>query len=72
MALPKTQRGNNAIMVVLDRFSNMAHFVPCHKTDDTGYIAELHFKEIIVSNLDSKFLSLIVIQSSCLTFGGVY
>ena len=44
----------------------MAYFVPCHKTNDASYIAELYLKETIrlhvvpktiVSNRDSKFLS---------------
>jgi len=43
----RTQTGSDAIMVVVNRFFNMAHFVPCHKTDDAGYIIELYFKGIV-------------------------
>jgi len=53
-------------MVVMDRFSKMAYFIPCHKTDDASYVTELFFKEVIrlpsviktiFSNRHSKFLS---------------
>jgi len=47
VALRRAQRRKDAIMVVMDRFSKMGHFIPSYKTDDASYITELYFKEII-------------------------
>ena len=47
VALPRTQRDKDSIMVMVDCFSKMAHFIPGEKTDDSSHIAHLYLKEIV-------------------------
>ena len=62
----RTQRNKDSIMVVVDRFSKMSHFVPCNKSNEVSHVADLYFNDIMclhgipktmVSDRDSKFLS---------------
>ena len=54
------------IIVVVDRFSKMAHFIPCSKTTDAAHVAHLCLRGIvclyglpksIVSERDLRFTS---------------
>ncbi|CAI7823748.1 unnamed protein product, partial [Closterium sp. NIES-54] len=64
--LPPTNVGHDAILVVIDKFSKMGHFIPTHTTARTEETAKLFIKHIIsqhgipttlISDRDPKFTS---------------
>ena len=46
--LPRTQKGNNAIWVVVDRLSKVAHFLPVREDVTASQLAELYVCRIVV------------------------
>ena len=68
LGLPKTLRKYDSVLVVVDRFSIIAHFLPCFRTVDASRAAKIFFDgviklhglpKIIVSDKDMKFTSYI-------------
>ena len=64
--LPQTNRQHDSVMVVVDKLTKAAHFVPVKSTHKAANIVEIYMKEIarlhgvpkaIVSNRESKFTS---------------
>ncbi|MCO5549058.1 hypothetical protein L7F22_002524 [Adiantum nelumboides] len=62
--LPRTTKGNAQILVIVDRFSKMSHFIPCKKAASAPNIASLFVQHIfrihglprsIISDRDPKF-----------------
>jgi len=64
--LPRTSAGHTGILVVVDRFSKMAYFLPTKEAASAQVCADLIFQEVvarhgiprsIVSDRDSRFTS---------------
>ena len=44
---PRSQKGNDAIFVVIDRFSKVAHFLPAKEKITSTQLAELYISQIV-------------------------
>ena len=44
---PKTQKGNDAIFVVIDRLSKVAHFLPIHESITVSQLADLYVSRVV-------------------------
>ena len=65
-ALPRSQEGNNAVWVIVDRLTKSAHFIPFRLGQSMELLAEKYMQEVvrlhgvpvsIVSDRDTRFLS---------------
>ena len=65
-ALPRSQKGNNAVWVIVDNLTKSAHFIPFRLGQSTELLAEKYIQEVvrlhgvpvsIVSDRDTRFLS---------------
>jgi hypothetical protein len=70
--------GNDAIIVLVDKLTKMAHFVPCVKTIDANGMAKVLLHDVVrlhgfpldvISDRDPRFMS--DVWKSLLTFTGV-
>src|SRR3954469_6282990 len=44
---PRSKKGNDAIFVVIDRFSQVAHFIPVKEKITATQLAELYISQIV-------------------------
>ncbi|RDX58568.1 hypothetical protein CR513_62106, partial [Mucuna pruriens] len=47
LGFPRSKSGKDSIFVVIDRFSRMTHFIPCHRVNDACLVANLFFRKVV-------------------------
>ena len=58
LGIPKNKKGNDSIFLVVDRISNMEHFIPCKKEINAKGITAFVFKDIVRLHGFSKTITL--------------
>src|ERR1041385_2639447 len=69
---PKTQKGNDAIFVVVDRLSKVAHFLPVRESIIARELADLYVSRIVSLHGVLWKSILIVVAFSPLDFGEAF
>ncbi|RDY01446.1 hypothetical protein CR513_15217, partial [Mucuna pruriens] len=62
LSLPRSKTGKDFVFVVVEKFSKRAHFIPCHKSDDGYYVANLFFREVVRFHALPKTISKLSIK----------
>jgi hypothetical protein len=47
IGLPRTQKGNDSIWVIIDRLTKVAHFILVKTTFEGDTLAQIYLKEIV-------------------------
>jgi len=47
VGLPRTRKGKDAVWVVVNRLSKVAHFIPIRTTDSASDLAPIYVREIL-------------------------
>jgi hypothetical protein len=47
LGLPRSRKERDSIFVIAYRFSNIEHFISCHKTNDATNTTDLFFREVV-------------------------
>ena len=72
LGVPRTKKGRDSIFIVMDRFSKIAHFIPCHKSDDAVNVVDCSFVKLFACMVCQILLFQIVILNFLAIFGDVY
>ena len=57
LGLLKTLRKYDSVLVVVDCFSKMTHFLPCSRTASTSRVAKIFFNDVKLHNLPKAIVS---------------